>query len=186
MAQAISHLTRVDARVLMMLWLLRDRWGHVASRGARHPAAAHAPDARPPGRRATAVGDDGDQPALAARAVSRRDDGAWVVHGTPPAELERVGIEPLPAHQAAARRQAMPALPPARQDGDGDGEGDGHPLRPAIAEIRRRMAADVPRLAAAYEAQRDRTLEVTERSRRARENARRLREARSATREADD
>ncbi|UGS36615.1 Crp/Fnr family transcriptional regulator [Capillimicrobium parvum] len=171
LAQSISHLTRVDARVLMMLWLLADRWGRVAREALVIPLPlTHRTLARLVGARRPSVTTAITQ--LTQRGlVSRRDDGAWVVHGAPPAELDRVGIEPLPARPWAAPQDETEAARSATNPAPTE-------RLTAIVEVRRRLAADVPRLAAAYEAQRDRTREIAERSREARENARRLRDAR--------
>jgi hypothetical protein len=54
--QAIAHLTRVDDRLLALLWLLAERWGRVVPGGVPRLAAAAAPDARRHGRRAPPVG----------------------------------------------------------------------------------------------------------------------------------
>jgi CRP-like cAMP-binding protein len=164
MAQAISHLTRVDARVLMMLWLLADRWGRVANQALVIPIRlTHRTLARLVGARrpsvTTAVSQLGERGL-----ISRRDDGSWLVHGAPPEELARVGIEPLPAHPAPHRDAANERSAAGR-------------INPVL-DIRRRVSAELPRHAAAYEEPRDRTREVAERSRVTSETSRTLREAR--------
>jgi len=172
MAQAISHLTRVDARVLMMLWLLADRWGRVSSNALVVPLRlTHRTLSRLVGARrptvTTAVSQLTDRGL-----VSRRQDGSWVVHGAPPAELERVGIEPLPAQPAPPRR---PAADPRTTAPVTSHLGE-------IRELRRRLATEIPRLAEAYEAQRDRTRELAERTRQTRDSVRAQREARRSER----
>lgn len=133
LTQAICHLTRVDARVLVMLWLLADRWGRVGTDGMVLPLRlTHRTIARLIGARrpsvTTAVTD------LCRRdLVARRQDGSWVLHGPPPAELERAGLKPA----------IVPAPAPARRQGGSDG-------RPTRA---RRMGDDIRALAEAYEHQ---------------------------------
>jgi CRP-like cAMP-binding protein len=80
---AISNLTRVDERVVAVMWHLADRWGHVTPEGVVVPVplthemigrlvGAHRPSVT------SAIGElqrDG--------AVTRRADG-WLLHGSPP------------------------------------------------------------------------------------------------------
>jgi CRP/FNR family cyclic AMP-dependent transcriptional regulator len=92
--QAIGHLTRVDTRVLVMLWVLAERWGRVGSDAIVLPLRlTHRTLARLVGARrpsvTTAITELTRRDLLA-----RRDDGAWLLHGPPPAELERVGVAP--------------------------------------------------------------------------------------------
>ncbi|MBA3808770.1 MAG: Crp/Fnr family transcriptional regulator [Solirubrobacterales bacterium] len=84
---AISYQPRVDDRVMLTLWHLAERWGRVHADGIVVPlplshqrladlVGAHRPSVT------TALGE------LTRRgAVSRRDAGEWVLHGTPPREL---------------------------------------------------------------------------------------------------
>ena len=86
-ALAIAHHQRVEDRLLLTLWHLAERWGRVRPDGIIVPlplshqrladlVGAHRPSVT------TAMG------ALArSGAISRGDDGAWVLHGAPPAEL---------------------------------------------------------------------------------------------------
>jgi CRP/FNR family cyclic AMP-dependent transcriptional regulator len=86
-AQAIAHHQRVEDRLVLTLWHLAERWGRVGPEGVIVPlplshqrladlVGAHRPSVT------TAMG------ALArSGVVSRRDDGVWVLHGAPPAEL---------------------------------------------------------------------------------------------------
>ena len=86
-ALAIAHHQRVDDRLLLTLWHLAERWGRVSPEGIAVPlplshqrladlVGAHRPSVT------TAMGD------LARSGVlSRRDDGVWMLHGDPPAEL---------------------------------------------------------------------------------------------------
>jgi CRP/FNR family transcriptional regulator, cyclic AMP receptor protein len=86
-ALAIAHHQRVDDRLLLTLWHLAERWGRVTPEGITVPlplshqrladlVGAHRPSVT------TAMGE-----LVRAGAVSRREDGAWILHGTPPAQL---------------------------------------------------------------------------------------------------
>jgi CRP-like cAMP-binding protein len=86
--QAIAELTRVDRRVLNMLWYLAERWGRVTAEGVlvpldiSHRLLGQLVGARRP-TVSTAIGQltrDG--------AVHRRADGAWVLHGDPPSSVD--------------------------------------------------------------------------------------------------
>jgi hypothetical protein len=137
--QAISHLTRVDTRVLTMLWLLADRWGRVTSAGVVLPLRlTHRTLARLVGARrpsvTTALTELGRRGL-----VSRRDDGSWALHGPPPEELERVGLK----GQISSTPAPPPRVAPSRE-----------PLA-ATAPIQR-AAEQVRRLAALYEQEQQR------------------------------
>jgi CRP-like cAMP-binding protein len=129
--QAISHLTRVDTRVLTMLWLLADRWGRVTSSAIVLPLRlTHRTIARLIGARrpsvTTALSELGRRGL-----VSRREDGSWALHGPPPEELERVGLGQISSSPAPAPRQ-----PPEAAESD-----------------MQRVAEQVRRLATVYEEQ---------------------------------
>jgi CRP-like cAMP-binding protein len=87
--QAIAHLTRVDDRLLALLWLLAERWGRVVPGGVLvslrlpHRTLAGMVGARRPSV-TTALGQ-----LMARGAIERRSDGAWILRGTPPSE-ERI------------------------------------------------------------------------------------------------
>ena len=83
---AISNLTRVDERVVALMWHLADRWGHVTPGGVVVPVplthemigrlvGAHRPSVT------SAMGE-----LQRAGTVSRRDDG-WLLDSEPPARL---------------------------------------------------------------------------------------------------
>jgi CRP/FNR family cyclic AMP-dependent transcriptional regulator len=86
-ALAISHHQRVEDRLLLTLWHLAERWGRVHGDGIVVPLPlSHQRLADLVGAQrqsvTTAMG------GLTRRgAVSRRDDGHWVLHGAPPEEL---------------------------------------------------------------------------------------------------
>jgi hypothetical protein len=129
--QAISHLTRVDTRVLTMLWLLADRWGRVTSGAIVLPLRlTHRTIARLIGARrpsvTTALSELGRRGL-----ISRREDGSWALHGPPPEELERVGLGQISSSPAPAPRQ---------------------PPEPAESDMQR-VAEQVRRLATVYEEQ---------------------------------
>jgi hypothetical protein len=86
-ALAISHHQRVDDRLLLTLWHVAERWGRVSQNGIAVPlplshqrladlVGAHRPSVT------NAMGE-----LVRAGAVSRRDDGVWVLHGSPPPQL---------------------------------------------------------------------------------------------------
>src|SRR3954447_13651164 len=87
--QAIAHITRVDERLLALLWLLAERWGRVVPGGVLvslrlpHRTLAGMVGARRPSV-TTALGQ-----LMARGAIERRSDGAWILRGTPPSE-ERI------------------------------------------------------------------------------------------------
>ena len=86
-ALAIAHHQRVDDRLLLTLWHLAERWGRVHPDGIVLPlplghqrladlVGAHRPTVT------TAMGD-----LARTGAVSRRENGDWVLHGSPPEQL---------------------------------------------------------------------------------------------------
>jgi CRP/FNR family cyclic AMP-dependent transcriptional regulator len=86
-ALAISHHQRVDDRLLLTLWHLAERWGRVRRDGIvvplplSHQRLADLVGAQRPSV-TTAMGE-----LARAGALSRSEDGHWVLHGAPPAEL---------------------------------------------------------------------------------------------------
>src|SRR5919108_3190363 len=82
--QAIGHLTRVDDRLLALLWCLAERWGRVVPDGVLvnlrlpHRTLAGMVGARRPSV-TTALGQ-----LIARGAIERRPDGGWILHGQPP------------------------------------------------------------------------------------------------------
>ncbi len=86
-ALAIAHHQRVDDRLRLTLWHLAERWGRVHSDGIVVPLPlGHQ-------RLADLVGAHRQSVTTAmgglsrAGAITRRDNGDWVLHGPPPAEL---------------------------------------------------------------------------------------------------
>jgi hypothetical protein len=86
-ALAISHRQRVDERLLLTLWHAAERWGRVTPEGVVLPlplphrrladlVGAHRPAVT------TAMGE-----LVRSGAISRREDGTWVLRGSPPAQL---------------------------------------------------------------------------------------------------
>jgi CRP/FNR family transcriptional regulator, cyclic AMP receptor protein len=82
--QAIGHLTRVDDRLLALLWCLAERWGRVVPGGVLvnlrlpHRTLAGMVGARRPSV-TTALGQ-----LIARGEIERRADGGWVLRGAPP------------------------------------------------------------------------------------------------------
>src|SRR3954463_3328792 len=82
--QAIAHLTRVDDRLLALMWCLAERWGRVAPGGGlgslrlSHPPPGGMVGARRPSV-TTALGQ-----LMARGEVERRPDGEWILRGDPP------------------------------------------------------------------------------------------------------
>ena len=95
--QAITHLTRVDDRLLALLWYLAERWGRVSPEGVRiglrlpHRTLAGMVGARRPSV-TTALGQ-----LIARGDLERRPDGAWVLPGSPPDHGHSAGRAPSPA-----------------------------------------------------------------------------------------
>jgi CRP/FNR family transcriptional regulator, cyclic AMP receptor protein len=86
-ALAIAHHPRVEDRILLTLWHLAERWGKVNSDGIVVPlplghqrladlVGAHRPSVT------TALGNLGR-----AGRLGRRDNGDWILHGSPPEQL---------------------------------------------------------------------------------------------------
>jgi CRP-like cAMP-binding protein len=82
--QAIAHLTRVDDRLLALLWCLAERWGRVLPDGVlvslrlSHRTLAGMIGARRPSV-TTALGQ-----LMARGELERRADGEWILLGDPP------------------------------------------------------------------------------------------------------
>ena len=80
--QAIAHLTRVDDRLLALLWCLAERWGRVVPGGVLvnlrlpHRTLAGMVGARRPSV-TTALGQ-----LIARGAIERRADGGWILRGS--------------------------------------------------------------------------------------------------------
>ena len=95
-ALAIAHHQRVDDRLLLTLWHLAERWGRVTPNGIVVPlplghqrladlVGAHRPSVT------SALGE-----LTRAGAISRRDDGNWVLHGSPPEQLRHHKLAQVP------------------------------------------------------------------------------------------
>src|SRR6188768_152867 len=97
--QAIAHLTRVDDRLLALLWCLAERWGRVAPGGVvvslrlPHRTLAGMVGARRPSV-TTALGQ-----LISRGEIERRTDGGWILHGAPP---EARGQRPADDHTSVA------------------------------------------------------------------------------------
>jgi CRP/FNR family cyclic AMP-dependent transcriptional regulator len=104
---AISNLTRVDERVVAVMWHLADRWGHVSPDGVVVPVplthemigklvGAHRPSVT------SALGD------LSRKGVLERRDGGWLLHGEPP---ERFGSNGSNGSPKRSLRSVVPIDP---------------------------------------------------------------------------
>jgi CRP/FNR family transcriptional regulator, cyclic AMP receptor protein len=101
--QTIGQLTRIDDRVLVLLWHLAERFGRVGGDGVVVPVRlTHRTIARLVGARRPSV-----TTAISAlqrrRIVERRADGAWVLHERPAVE---VGVMTSSLHAGAAGARA--------------------------------------------------------------------------------
>jgi CRP-like cAMP-binding protein len=92
--QAIANLTRVDDRLLALLWCLAERWGRVVPGGVLvslrlpHRTLAGMVGARRPSV-TTALGQ-----LMARGEIERRPDGTWILRGDPPeGPPDRLGVE---------------------------------------------------------------------------------------------
>jgi CRP/FNR family transcriptional regulator, cyclic AMP receptor protein len=91
---AIAHHPRVEDRLLLTLWNLGERWGRVGPDGIAVPLPL------PHQRLADLVG--AHRPSVTAamggltraELISRRDDGAWILHGSPPEKLRKRRLAP--------------------------------------------------------------------------------------------
>jgi hypothetical protein len=111
--QAIGQLTRIDDRVLTLLWHLAERWGRVRPDGIVLPVRlTHKVIARLIGARrpsvTTAIG-------LLERKglVERRVDGGWLLRGTPPDSLSRFPAGASPWQDVRTGAPAFAQLPDA-------------------------------------------------------------------------
>jgi CRP/FNR family cyclic AMP-dependent transcriptional regulator len=87
---AVSHLRRVDTRLLVLFWHLADRWGKVEREGVHVPMRlTHQTLGRLVGAQRPSVTTALKQLTDSGQ-VSRLDDGSWRLHGEPPDTLERL------------------------------------------------------------------------------------------------
>lgn len=85
---ALSHLRRVDHRLLVLFWHLADRYGRVQPDGVLVPLRlTHEMLGWVVGAQRPSVTTAINQLEAAGR-VSRRRDGGWLLHGEPPSELQ--------------------------------------------------------------------------------------------------
>jgi CRP/FNR family transcriptional regulator, cyclic AMP receptor protein len=104
--QAIAHLTRVDDRLLALLWCLAERWGRVVPGGVvvslrlPHRTLAGMVGARRPSV-TTALGQ-----LIARNEIERRPDGGWLLLGDPPEPRPAVAEREASADSTATLRFA--------------------------------------------------------------------------------
>ena len=148
-AQAISKLTKVEDRLVALLWHLAERWGRVGVDGVVVPLVlSHRVLGELVGARRPTVSTALAELARAGR-VTRRRDGTWLMHGDPP--LAR-------AEEVAVIRQRRRLLPPASGPAEPERErtvrfDDLHASFIAAQEVARRHAEELAALA-------DRTAEL--------------------------
>ena len=111
--QAIGHLTRVDDRLLALLWCLAERWGRVVPGGVvvslrlPHRTLAGMVGARRPSV-TTALGQ-----LMARGDIERRPDGGWLLRGQPP---EPRAVRLPPYRESVARANVNCLLGRASED----------------------------------------------------------------------
>jgi CRP-like cAMP-binding protein len=87
--RAVTHLTRVDDRLIVVMWFLAERWGRVRPEGVvlplklTHQLLAALVGAKRPSV-TTALGE-----LTTAGLLERRDDGSWLLLGEPPEQPGR-------------------------------------------------------------------------------------------------
>jgi CRP/FNR family transcriptional regulator, cyclic AMP receptor protein len=87
---ALSHLRRVDARLIVLFWQLAYRFGRVQADGVSVPLRlTHETLGRVVGAQRPSVTTALNQLEAQGR-LSRRDGGGWLLHGEPPEDLERM------------------------------------------------------------------------------------------------
>jgi CRP/FNR family transcriptional regulator, cyclic AMP receptor protein len=87
---ALSHLRRVDARLIVLFWQLAYRFGRVQADGVSVPLRlTHETLGRVVGAQRPSVTTALNQLEAAGR-LSRRDGGGWLLHGEPPEDLDRM------------------------------------------------------------------------------------------------
>lgn len=87
---ALSHLRRVDARLIVLFWQLAYRFGRVQADGVSVPMRlTHETLGRVVGAQRPSVTTALNQLEAAGR-LSRREGGGWLLHGEPPEDLERM------------------------------------------------------------------------------------------------
>lgn len=107
--QAIAKLTRVDRRLLSMLWHLAERWGRVTADGVlvpldiSHRLLGQLVGARRP-TVSTALGQLTQDGAL-----HRRADGAWMLHGDPPSNPQETRENVLSRRQLLVEQRSQRA-----------------------------------------------------------------------------
>jgi len=135
---AISHLSRVDERLMALMWLLADNWGHVTPAGIRiRLALTHDALGEFVGAQRSTVTLALKQ--LAERGALIRQDKDWVILAPPP-EPSAAALEPSRLLDAPRPRPAWspPAEPEAR-------DGQLAQLRAELARLKEEYAPDKAR-----------------------------------------
>src|SRR4051812_41144333 len=158
--QAIAQITRVDDRVLALLWHLSERWGRVSTAGVilpvrlTHKALARLVGAQRPSV-TTAI------TALEAKGlVARREDGAWVLGTAAEPAVADMAAEPSPWRNGQSVSLIAERPPPV-------------PLEIRLAELSETFAETSSRLTGVF----DRSRALREASVTLRDQARQARRA---------
>jgi CRP/FNR family cyclic AMP-dependent transcriptional regulator len=89
---AVSHMRRVNTRLLVLMWHMADRWGKVGADGVHVPLKlTHRSLGRLVGAQRPSVTVALSQLAAEGR-LTRCADGSWMLHGPPPAALEQLRV----------------------------------------------------------------------------------------------
>ena len=107
--QTISHLNRVDRRVLTLLWHLAERWGRVTPEGVTVPLAlSHRLLGQLVGARRPTVSSALGE-LMRTGEVARRGDGTWILTGTPVGAPDARLARFVPPRRATLPRWAQAA-----------------------------------------------------------------------------
>jgi CRP/FNR family transcriptional regulator, cyclic AMP receptor protein len=104
--QALLQLSPVETRLLVLLWCLAERWGRVTRDGIalRLPLSHRLLGQLVGCQRASVT--TALQRVVASGRAQRRDDGTWLLYGSPPDELEQLHWQPREylGHARSVRR----------------------------------------------------------------------------------
>jgi CRP/FNR family cyclic AMP-dependent transcriptional regulator len=108
--QALLQLSPVETRLLVLFWHLAERWGRVTPNGVAvglrlsHEMLGHLVGCQ----RASVT--TALARICASGRLSRRDDGTWLLHGSPPSELTQLHWQERRPHTSAPRRRRRDQL----------------------------------------------------------------------------
>jgi CRP/FNR family cyclic AMP-dependent transcriptional regulator len=179
--QAISQLNRVDRRLLALLWHLAERWGRMTPDGVAVPMTlSHRMLGQLVGARRPTVSTALSE-LVKEGEVSRRDDGTWLLTGSPVGlptpELERVipmrrRLLPTNASPAGDQPAAVLAISAPDDPGPAPVAVNTVELRAVLARLREQAETQLEQMRASFEM----TARLAERSSVLRARATELRE----------